>query len=141
MIKQFSAKVSYTLLGFVFLVFYTRLIYTLIKGEINKGVIAIFIFLTLIFAFILHLFFKTRYTIEGNILKIKSGIISYKPININEIKEISKTNNIISSPAPSFDRIEIKYGKFDEIIISPKDKLDFVNEIKKINPNIKSDIV
>jgi hypothetical protein len=35
------------------------------------------------------------------------------------------------------DRLVIKYNKFDEIYISPKDKQLFVNELIKINPNIE----
>jgi hypothetical protein len=97
-------------------------------------------FLLLVFAFILHLFFKTQYTIDNHKLNIKCGFFSYKPIEIDKIKEISKTRNIISSPAPSFDRIEIKYGEFDEIIISPKNKFDFAEYLTKLNPNIKNNI-
>ena len=43
--------------------------------------------------------------------------------------------------APSFDRIELKYGKFDEIIISPKDKLSFANDLTQINIEIENNIV
>ena len=84
------------------------------------------------------MFLKTVYTIEGNNLKIKCGFITYKPIEISEIREITKSSNIISSPAPSFDRIEIKYGKFDEMIISPKDKFEFAKCLTSLNPNIKN---
>jgi len=71
------------------------------------------------------MFLKTEYTIEDKKLKIKCGFFTYKPIEINEIREITKSSNIISSPAASFDRIEIKYGKFEELIISPKNKFEF----------------
>lgn len=90
--------------------------------------------------FIAHLFLRTVYTIDHDQLKIKCGIFSYQPIDIHEIREISKTKSIISSPAPSFDRIEIKYGKFDTIIISPNDKLSFANDLSLINPTIKNNI-
>ena len=86
------------------------------------------------------MFFKTEYTIEENKLKIKCGFFTYKPIEINEIKEITKSNNIISSPAASFDWIEIKYGKFEEMIISPKDKFEFAKYLTSLNPNIKNNI-
>lgn len=52
------------------------------------------------------------------------------------MKKISKSSSIISSPAASFDRIEITYGKFDELIISPKHKLKFAADLQKINPNL-----
>lgn len=140
MIKRYPSKVSYGLLIFIFLIFYGPFIPDLFNGHISVDMIGLIGFLSLIFAFVLHLFFGTHYTIENNKLKIKCGVFYFKTIKIDEIKEVSKTNNIISSPAPSFDRVEIKYGKFDEIIISPKDKLNFANNLAIINPNIKNNI-
>ena len=109
-----------------------------IDNETNTVSIWTVIFLLILFAFIVHIFLKTHYTISNHELKIKSGFFSYKPINIAEIKEISNTKSILSSPAPSFDRIKIIYGKFDFIIISPKDKLNFANDLLEINPQIKN---
>ena len=140
MTKKYPSKVSYGLLIFIFLVFYGPLIPDLVNSDLSGKMIELIGFLSLIFAFVLHLFFGTHYTIENNKLKIKCGIFSYKPIEVDKIKEVSKTKSIISAPAPSFDRIEIKYGKFDEIIISPKDKLNFTNDLVIINPNIKNNI-
>ena len=140
MTKIYSSKVSNGLLAFIFLVFYGPLLPILITSELNGKMIGVIGFLTLVFAFILHLFLKTQYTIDNQKLKIKCGVFSFKPIDIEKIKEISNTKNIISSPAPSFDRIEIKYGKFDKIIISPKNKMNFANDLTKINLNIKNNI-
>lgn len=140
MTKTYPSKVSYGLLTFVFLVFYVPLIPSLINGGFNKKSILFLLLLTSIFVFIAHLFLKTKYTINNHKLKIKCGLFSYKPIDIYEIKEVVKTKSIISSPAPSFDRIEIKYGKFEEIIISPKDKLNFVKDLITINPDIKNKV-
>lgn len=140
MTKKYPSKVSYGLLIFIFLIFYGPLIPDLISSSINIKIIVFIGFLTLIFAFILHLFLRTYYIIENKKLKVKCGVFLYKPIEIDSIKEVSKTKNIFSSPAPSFDRVIIKYGKFDEIIISPKDKLSFANDLVKLNPNIKNNI-
>jgi hypothetical protein len=68
-------------------------------------------------------------------------VFSFKPIDINEIRAISKTKSIMSSPAPSFDRIELKYGEFNEVIISPKNKFQFAKDLTKINQNIKNEII
>ena len=136
MTKNYSSKVSFGLLIFIFLVCYGPLIPILIKNELNGYIICTIGFLSIIFAFFLNFFFKTRYTIDKKELKIKCGIFTYKPIDIENVKEISNTKSVISSPAPSFDRIKVKYGKSDEIIISPKDKLNFAKELTKINPNI-----
>lgn len=140
MTKKYPSKVSYGLLVIIFLIFYGPLAPELIHGELNGKILGLIGFLSLLFIFILHLFFRTYYTIWNDQLKIQCGLFSYKPIDIKQIKEISKTKNIIASPAPSFDRIEIKYGKFDKIIISPKDKLNFAEELTKINPNIKNNL-
>jgi len=125
MTKKYSSKVSYGLLTVVFIIFFSPLILNLIKSGINLNLTLISLLLIIIFGLITHMFLKTEYTIKEHKLKIKCGFFTYKPIEINEIKEITKSSNIISSPAASFDRIEIKYGKFDEIIISPKDKFEF----------------
>ena len=140
MTKKYSSKVSYGLLIVVFIVFFSPLILNLIKSGINLNLTLISLFLIIIFGLITHMFLKTEYTIEENKLKIKCGFFTYKPIEINEIKEITKSSNIISSPAPSFDRIEIKYGKFEEMIISPKDKFEFAKYLTSLNPNIKNNI-
>lgn len=136
MTKKYPAKVSYGLLIFIFLIFFGPLIYDLVNGRSVQGFLIPALIMLLVFLFVLHLFFGTVYAIEDNILKIKSGFFKFKPIPVDEIKEVSKTNIILSSPAPSFDRILIKYGKFDEIILSPKDKYSFVKDLTQINPKI-----
>jgi len=87
------------------------------------------------------LFLKTVYTLDGDVLKIKCGVISYKPISVSEIKEISKTNSWNSSPAPSFDRIEIKYGRNQIIVLSPKNKVNFAKDLSAINDKIINNIL
>lgn len=140
MTKTFSSKVSYGLLSIVFVVFFSPFVLNLMKSGINLNLTLVGLFLIMLFGFITHMFLKTVYTIEENKLKIKCGFFNYKPIEINEIKEITKSSNIISSPAPSFDRIEIKYGKFEEMIISPKNKFEFAKFITNLNPKIKNNI-
>jgi len=140
MTKKYSSKVSYGLLTVLFIVFFGPLILNLIKSGINLNSTLISLFLMIIFGLITHMLFNTEYTIEENKLKIKCGFFAYKPIEINEIKEITKSSSIISSPAASFDRIEIKYGKFEGMIISPKDKFEFAKYLTNLNPNIKNNI-
>lgn len=141
MTKKYPSKISYLLLTFVFLVFFGPLIPLFLHDEVDNSVLWVVLFLAVVFVFILAMFLNTFYLIDKQELKIKCGFFSYKPIEIMQITEVSKTNNIISSPAPSFDRIEIKYGKFDAIIISPKDKVNFTKDLISINPKIKNDIL
>ena len=136
MTKNYASKRSYALLIFIFLVFFGPLILKVVKGEFYSSQIGILAFLFIAFSLVLHLFIKTNYRIKNRQLIIKSGFYTYPPIQIDEIKEIVKTNSILSAPAPSFDRIEIKYGKFDSIIISPQNKLNFAKDLATINPSI-----
>lgn len=81
------------------------------------------------------LFSKIKYVIEGQILKIWRI-----KVEINSIKRIYKTRNPLSSPALSLDRIAIVYNKYDEVLISPKNKQGFIEELLKINPDILVEI-
>ncbi len=87
--------------------------------------------------FIVHLFQNTYYTIKGNVLIVKSGFIINRSIDIHSITKISKTNNLISAPAVSLDRLLVNFGKANCVIISPKDKLGFIDHLKTINPKIE----
>ena len=91
----------------------------------------------IVLGFMFYLFSSTYYIIEGNNLKIKSGFLYKQTIKIDLIKKIVKTNNPISSPATSLDRIAITYNKTDTVIVSPKDKMDFIDHLKNINPEIE----
>jgi len=132
----YYSKVSYTLLIIVLIIFFGPLVPNYISNGFNNNMCLMTLVLIILFGLILHMFFNTNYKIQNEKLFIKCGFFKYRPINIEDIKKVSKSSNIISSPAASFDRIEIKYGKFDEIIISPKNKIKFVEELQKINPNI-----
>lgn len=80
---------------------------------------------------------NTHYKVEGHMLKIRSGFLYRKDIAIDSIRKIVETNNMISSPAVSLDRLEIFYNKFDSVLISPKDKAGFIALIQTINPNVE----
>lgn len=87
--------------------------------------------------FIVHLFMTTHYKIDGDNLTIKSGFFYTKTLSIHTIKKISETNSILSSPATSIDRIEITFGKFDSVLISPLKKKEFIGKLISINPRIE----
>ena len=86
--------------------------------------------------FIVHLFATTHYTISGNSLVINSGFLFKKRIQIDQIEQIRSSRSLISSPACSLDRTEIKYSHSKTILLSPKDQSGFVNHLKSINGQI-----
>lgn len=132
----YYSKVSYTLLIVVFIVFFGPLIPNYINDGFNSTMFLMTLALIILFGLIVHMFFNTTYKIEKEKLHIKCGFFKYRPVNIREMKKVSTSSNVISSPAASFDRIEITYGKFEELIISPKYKTKFVEDLQKINPGI-----
>ena len=67
---------------------------------------------------------------------IKCGFLYHKNLEVSRIKSIAETSNLISSPAASLDRIEIKYDQHGIVVISPKDKVAFAKDLLEINPNI-----
>ncbi|GAB3772604.1 PH domain-containing protein [Spirosoma horti] len=86
--------------------------------------------------FIAHLFLTTYYQIDGQMLIIRSGFLFSKSLNISTIKGIDETRNPQSSPATSIDRLEIRYNKFDSVLVSPKDKTAFIHALTMLNPAI-----
>ncbi len=110
----------------------------LLYTSLNSGEYGAVIILLLSVLFVAYLFLTIEYRITHTALNIKSGFIVDKNIAINEIKSVQKTNNMLSSPALSLDRLEIKYGnKFDFILISPVRKEEFVKELLSVNPDIQ----
>ncbi|UUC46858.1 PH domain-containing protein [Flavobacterium cerinum] len=89
-------------------------------------------------AFIFYLFLQTKYIVTNTMLQVKSGFLVNKKIAIQEIISIAKTDSIMSAPANSImDRIEVRYKPNKSVIISPKEKQAFVEQLLAINPDIK----
>lgn len=87
--------------------------------------------------FVVYLFRTTYYTIDENTLHVKAGFLVNINIDIDKIKSVSKSNNIMSSPALSLDRIEVKYGIGQSVLISPKDRKDFIADLLAKNSTIE----
>jgi hypothetical protein len=129
----FKSKIGLELLIPLLVVFGTVLFLTIFEPS---GWIGIAI-LSPVILFVVHMFMTTYYVIKENSLIIKCGFLYNKTVSIDKIIEISETNNPISSPATSLDRIEIRYEEFNTVIISPKKKKEFIREIIKLNPSIE----
>ncbi len=84
-------------------------------------------------------FLSTSYTFSGNVLHIKSGLIYNRKLEISSIRKISKSSRLLSSPAASINRLSLIFNKFDEVLVSPQDKIGFVKKLLEINPEIEVD--
>ena len=79
----------------------------------------------------------TYYILIKNNLYIRYAYAIIKIINISSITEIRYfSKEIRNSYSLSNDRIEIIYDNDKSIVISPKDKDGFIEEIQLINPNV-----
>ena len=85
---------------------------------------------------LMWIWLKTGYTIKNNSIKIQYGPFK-KYIRIDEVHSIRETKNPFTAPALSMNRIEINYGKYETIQISPKEIILFVNELQKKNSHIQ----
>lgn len=74
------------------------------------------------------LYTSTQYIVSGDELEIISGPFSWN-IPIQSIKSIQETQSAVTSPALSFDRLEIAYDDDKFIIISPVDKMKFIQKL------------
>ena len=128
--KIYKSKIDWWL-GLVLIYPIYRSIISIVEGE-WLGYLGI----VLCLLFIVFISKSTRYIIDENQLVVKCMFIVNDKIEISKIKKIEKTNSILSSPALSLDRMAIRYNKFDEVYISPKDKQAFVDDLLKINPEI-----
>lgn len=98
-----------------------------------------FIALLLPVVFTWYVLAAIKYKIHDNELTVSGGFLINGTIDIEDIKQIKKTRSLISSPAASFDRIQIFYGGNDSVIISPKEKKEFIDHLLSINPDIVID--
>lgn len=133
--KVFPSKVD-IVLPLLFIITSIPGIVTGIRNE-DRLVLPIII---IVFILILYLLFDTKYIITKGNLKVHSGFIVNKNILIENIYLIKQTDSILSAPASSIsERIEVFYENSKSIIISPKDRRTFIDELRKQNPAIKID--
>lgn len=68
---------------------------------------------------------STYYWIQGDMLRIRSGPFHWE-IEVSKIQSIEPSRSILSSPALSLDRLEIRHGQGQSVLVSPADKDGFL---------------
>ena len=79
----------------------------------------------------LWLFMSTIYTLDTNLLIVRSGFLSWR-IPIREISSITPTHSVWSSPALSLDRLRIDHGKNRTLMISPRNREKFLQDVEML---------
>lgn len=121
----------------VFLIIVT--IAGILKGEMEKGEYWSLIPVLGIVGFLFWLYFGTNYELtKENGLIYRSGPFNGK-ISLERITEIikGKTLWVGFRPATARKGLIIKYDKFNEIYISPKNNESFIKKILELNKTIK----
>ena len=110
-------------------------IYTLIIGqgifislEGNPWILIFHLFLGLIIYFLVM---RMRYVLSNEQLKIYVGPFLYSTIELINIRKIELSNNPLSSPAASLKRLAIYYNKRGYVLVSPKNREEFMDEVWK----------
>lgn len=80
--------------------------------------------------------FHTDYTVSGDKLHIRCGVLFRMDLPISKITEITHRSTMLSSPALSAKRIGLKYGRTNWVFVSPKDQERFISALTSINPEI-----
>ena len=129
--KVYPSKVGWGLLAFVFSGFGVGMYHAIVQDDwTNLGI------QTTILLLLVLLFNSISYEVCEKTLVVKTFFWFKREIPIESITNISETYNPISSPAASLDRLEIGYGQYNNVIISPKNKMDFIAHLTSISPKI-----
>ena len=126
----YPTKVSITLILIISLIMGC----ILISLAVSSKWIPFFINL-LLYVSVVYLMVSIKYEINESQLIIHQAM-GKMVIDINTIKSIEPTHSILSAPASSLDRLRISYNKYDDVVISPRRKEEFIRQLQTINPNI-----
>jgi hypothetical protein len=84
--------------------------------------------------FLIWMLTTTCYIIDERNLVIQYGPFK-KTVPLESIKRVRRTSNPLSSPALSLKRLEIVYSDHKTVLISPKDREEFMRMLQKRCPN------
>lgn len=97
------------------------------SGQVGQVVVAVVIALVAL-GLPVWLLMSTYYRVDAGLLEVRSGPFRWT-IPVSEIAEVRKSRSVLSSPALSLDRMEIKYSRGQSILLSPRDRGGFLNAI------------
>lgn len=81
----------------------------------------------------LWILFGTGYTFEADSLLIRSGPFKWE-IDYKNITSVETSNTLVSSPALSRERLLIRYGRYNSILISPIKQENFLADLYQRSP-------
>ncbi len=91
----------------------------------------------LILSFVAYTLMNIYYVIDLKVLKIRCGFFFKKTIAIDTIYKISESRNPTSAPAASLDRLELFYSQNKSVLVSSREKQNFVDHLIRLNVQIE----
>jgi PH (Pleckstrin Homology) domain-containing protein len=83
--------------------------------------------------------FRTRYFVSNETLKIKIGPLTEREVEISEIISVKRSFSLIASPANSFRRLEIRY-RGGKVLISPVRESEFLLLLSQLNERVRIEV-
>ena len=130
--KVFRSRVSVLLMVIIFVPLFLPVLPVILSGNIFNStfytVAGIFVFIVLL------AIFGMRCKITEQTLKV--GMTSFP---LSQIVSVERSYNLLSSPAASLKRLSIRFkkgAKYPWILISPAREQEFLETLKKYNPEI-----
>ncbi|MGX5690372.1 PH domain-containing protein [Arcticibacter tournemirensis] len=110
----------------------------IIKNIDDKSAILTLVIILAVISFLLWARFGTYYVIKESQLLYRCGPIRGS-IDIQSVHSLTKNKTLWLGTKPALARkgIILKYNKYDDIYISPKNKDQFIAELLKRNNNIQ----
>lgn len=96
------------------------------------------IFVGICILMMIDILLHTDYTIRGDKLHIRCGILYRQTIPVSKITEIIHKSTILSSPALSSKRIGLRYGRTNIVYVSPSNLPSFIAHLQHLNPAIQN---
>ena len=129
--KVFRSRISVLLIGFILAIFIPCTI-PIFKEMIISGLYI----MGGVLVFSLFILCGMRYIISGDKLYVKISVIPFGSIRISDIVSVERSYNILSSPAASLKRLQIRGANFSYFLISPVREQEFIKDLKAVNPDI-----
>lgn len=129
MIKRYRSKVDLWLVIVILIIVCAPLTF-----DFSWQTLLIVLILLAIISFIT---IPIDYTINGNMLRVRSNTFLHSDYKIADIQRIASVKSIASAPAWSLDRLELKMKDGGRIILSPIHKLEFIHDLSEINKDIE----
>ena len=102
-------------------------------GGLSRAVSVVLTVLTI--GFLAWTLYGTGYGFEGGQLLVRSGPFRFR-MDVSEIVEVTPSNNPLSSPACSLDRLLIRTSADRKMLISPLDKAGFLTALVTVGPHL-----